>query len=134
MKHDGWRHGAYPGGCFLAIDPDGKEGKVTWNPHTGSNGIPSWDDWRYICDCEVSAGGEESSQYGRLDLTLDACKRECSVHDDQCTGFVYKEKDGGCFWKGGNLSPKPMWGHVCYKVSHVELDPFSEDLINSFGR
>jgi hypothetical protein len=58
LVHDGWRHNVYPGGCFLEIASKawskGKTGDVKtfyWNPNTASNRIPTWADYRFVCDC-----------------------------------------------------------------------------------
>eukprot|EP00659_Diplonema_papillatum_P016376 gene16376-25104_t len=46
-----------------------------------------------------------AAQSGRVDLSLDGCKRVCSDNAVDCKGFEYREADGACTWKTGSLAP-----------------------------
>ena len=43
---------------------------------------------------------------------MEGCKRICDQHQGQCAGFVVRDRDGSCFWKGGTLAPYSLSGHT----------------------
>lgn len=68
-----------------------------------------------ISCCSCLADGTE---YGFIPASGDKtlCEDKCSA-DPSCSAFVWREDDGGCFWKSGVEDSTVYYfeGHICYR-------------------